>query len=104
MGSQQRWLFTSKSDHSFWDAKYTPGDWLILGNETHGITDSVRSRYPSQTLRIPQVEGERCLNLATAAGIAAYHAIHHVISHSARSSAARAGEITALTARALKAT
>src|SRR6266567_3593084 len=32
-----RWLFSTKGTCSFWDADFRDGDWLIFGNETHGL-------------------------------------------------------------------
>jgi tRNA (cytidine/uridine-2'-O-)-methyltransferase len=69
------WLFTSKATRELWDANFTPGDWLVFGSEMAGLPESLRDRYHETCLRIPQVAGERCLNLATAAGIGLYEAI-----------------------------
>src|SRR6185436_16595783 len=62
IGEGRVWLLSSKAERSFWDAKFAKADWLIFGNETHGISDPLRARYAAQTLRIPQIRGERCLN------------------------------------------
>ena len=70
--SGKMWFFTSKAARSHWDATYNDGDWLVFGSEIAGLSQSLRSAYPKQCVRIPQVEGERCLNLATAAGIGLY--------------------------------
>lgn len=72
------WLFTTKSSRSYWDAPFSPNDTLIFGSETHGIADEILKRWPERTLRIPQVANERCLNLATAAGIALYEALRQI--------------------------
>jgi tRNA (cytidine/uridine-2'-O-)-methyltransferase len=72
------WLFSSKGDRSFWDADYRDGDWLVFGSETRGIDRGILESHPGRTVRIPQAEGERCLNLATAAGIGLYHALRVV--------------------------
>lgn len=69
------WLFSSKGERTHWSANFKDGDWLVFGSETHGIDESLRDRYPQQVLRIPQADGERCLNLATAAGIGLYEAL-----------------------------
>jgi tRNA (cytidine/uridine-2'-O-)-methyltransferase len=72
------WLFTSKGTRSLWEAKFEDGDVLVFGSETKGISQRVRERFPSCDLRIPQAEGERCLNLSTAAGIGLYEALRQV--------------------------
>ncbi|HEY7120654.1 MAG TPA: tRNA (cytidine(34)-2'-O)-methyltransferase [Tepidisphaeraceae bacterium] len=72
------WLFTSKSDRSLWDAPMADGDILIFGSETRGISDRVKEQFPERLVRIPQASGERCLNLATAVGVALYEALRRI--------------------------
>ena len=78
------WMFSSKGTRSLWDAQFAEGDWLVFGSETHGIAESILSEHVPQgrVLRIPQVEGERCLNLSTSVGIALYEALRQVSFHS----------------------
>lgn len=78
VGRQRMWLFTSKSDQSLWAADFRDGDWLIFGSETHGLPEPLLAKHPGQTVRIPQAEGERCLNLSTAAGIGLYEALRQL--------------------------
>ena len=42
------------------------------------LDTALLQRDPARTVRIPQVAGERCLNLATAAGIALYEALRRI--------------------------
>jgi tRNA (cytidine/uridine-2'-O-)-methyltransferase len=72
------WLLTSKGSQSIWNARFASDDWLLLGNETQGLPESLLSAYPENCLRIPQVADERCLNLSTAAGIALFEALRQV--------------------------
>ena len=72
------WMFSTKGERSHFDADFADGDWLVFGNETHGLPGSILARDPSQVVRIPQAAGERCLNLSTAAGIALYEALRRV--------------------------
>jgi tRNA (cytidine/uridine-2'-O-)-methyltransferase len=76
------WLFTRRSTRSYWETQYTPSDYLIFGSETHGLNDALLAQYPDRCVRIPQVSGERCLNLSTAAGIGLYEALRQVQEHS----------------------
>jgi tRNA (cytidine/uridine-2'-O-)-methyltransferase len=76
--SSRLWLFTSKSTRDFWDADFRDDDLLIFGSETHGISADLLERYTDRTLRIPQAQGERCLNLSTAAGIALFEALRQL--------------------------
>jgi tRNA (cytidine/uridine-2'-O-)-methyltransferase len=77
VGDNRACLFDSAGAVSLWDADFRDGDWLIFGSETNGI-DEVLLRRPDRVVRIPQVEGERCLNLSTAVGIALYEALRRV--------------------------
>jgi len=76
-----RWLFSSKGDRPVWDATFRESDWVVLGNETQGIDKRILAAHPGRVLRIPQVAGERCLNLSTAAGVALYEALRQVARH-----------------------
>jgi tRNA (cytidine/uridine-2'-O-)-methyltransferase len=75
VGTDRFWLFTSKGTQSHWDAPFQNGDWLIFGNETHGIDEAILRAHAPRALRIPQTPAERCLNLSTAAGIGLYEAM-----------------------------
>jgi tRNA (cytidine/uridine-2'-O-)-methyltransferase len=72
------WLFSSRGDRSVWDARFNDGDWLVFGSETAGIPENLLAAHPDRCLRIPQIAGERCLNLATAAGAALYEALRQI--------------------------
>lgn len=69
------WFFSSKGSTSLFDAAFTDGDWLIFGSETRGVDGSLLAQHRSSVIRIPQTADERCLNLATAAGIGLYAAL-----------------------------
>jgi len=75
IASRRHWLFSSKGTQSHWDADFQDDDVLVFGSETHGIDESILARDPTRVLRIPQVQGERCLNLATSVGIGLYEAL-----------------------------
>lgn len=78
VGDDRCWLLTSKGNTPLWNAEIRDGDWLVLGNETSGLPQSVLSRFHSRHLRIPQASGERCLNVSTAAGIALFEALRQI--------------------------
>ena len=81
------WLFDSAGEISLFDAEFADGDWLVFGSETHGLPPETLRRHPGRTVHIPQVAGERCLNLSTSAGVALYHALAQCV----RRNAGRAG-------------
>src|SRR5688572_4194783 len=72
------WLFDSEGHVGLWDAEFADGDWLIFGNETRGIDPELLRQHAPRTARIPQVVGERCLNLSTAVGVALYEALRRI--------------------------
>lgn len=72
------WLFDSAGQVGLFDVAFQDGDWLVFGSETHGLPAETLGRHPGRTVRIPQVAGERCLNLATSAGVALYQALSRV--------------------------
>ena len=78
LGSAAFWLFSSKGNRSLWNADFRDGDFLIFGNETHGITAALREQHAERCISIPQAPGERCLNLSTAAGIGLFEALRVV--------------------------
>jgi tRNA (cytidine/uridine-2'-O-)-methyltransferase len=73
-----RWLLSSRGERTIWDADFRDGDWLVFGSETSGIDEAILRAHPGRVLRIPQAAGERCLNLATAAGITLYEALRKI--------------------------
>jgi tRNA (cytidine/uridine-2'-O-)-methyltransferase len=79
VGSEPRWLFDSAGKRELWDCAFADGDWLIFGSETKGIDQSMLDKDRDRVVRIPQVEGERCLNLSTSVGIALFEALRRVV-------------------------
>ena len=75
IGSDRAWLLSSKGTVSLFDTDFNDGDWLIFGNETHGLPEDWLKRNPAHAVRIPQAPGERCLNLSTAAGVVLFQAL-----------------------------
>jgi tRNA (cytidine/uridine-2'-O-)-methyltransferase len=78
LGNGRVWLLENGSGQTIWDADFADGDWLLLGSETTGLPRSLRERYPDSLIAIPQVEGERCLNVSTAAGIGLFAALRAI--------------------------
>jgi tRNA (cytidine/uridine-2'-O-)-methyltransferase len=72
------WLFSSRGEKSLWDVKFQDGDWLIFGSETAGIPQPIRDAHPGRILRIPQIPGQRCLNLSAAAAVGLFEALRQI--------------------------
>jgi len=58
-----------------WDADFRPDDVLLLGSETAGLPVALVERLADAAVQIPQIPGERCLNVSTAGGIVLFEAL-----------------------------
>lgn len=67
-------LFSTKAKRRYTDVQYCMRSVLIFGNETHGTAAWIMQKFIERkhSLRIPQLENQRCLNLAVSAGIGLY--------------------------------
>jgi tRNA (cytidine/uridine-2'-O-)-methyltransferase len=66
---------TTRGTRSPFDTAFQPGDWLVFGSETKGISDAVRVAFaPGQSLKLPMREGQRSLNLSNAVAITVFEA------------------------------
>lgn len=70
------WLFTTRAERGFWEARFRDGDGLVFGNEGSGAPDWLHEELRDWRVTIPHANPElRSLNLSTAAGIATYEAL-----------------------------
>ncbi len=76
--SGQLHLFTARAPRTMYDVCYTPGDYLIFGQEDLGLDESLLARFPERQVAVPMVDGVRSLNLSTCAGIALYEALRQL--------------------------
>jgi tRNA (cytidine/uridine-2'-O-)-methyltransferase len=76
LASPRRCFFlTTKSTRSYTTQRFEPGDFLVFGRETRGLSESLLAAQVEQTLTIPMAPEARSLNLATAVGIVLYEAL-----------------------------
>ncbi|MBI1189103.1 MAG: tRNA (uridine(34)/cytosine(34)/5-carboxymethylaminomethyluridine(34)-2'-O)-methyltransferase TrmL [Tepidisphaera sp.] len=73
------WLLTTKTTRSVFDVTLLRGDALVFGKETAGLGPEFLSRYPDRLVSLPMMEGERSLNLATAACTVIYEGIRQLL-------------------------
>jgi len=71
-------LFSAIATTSYLDAAFGPGDALVFGKESVGLSEELLARFPDRTVGIPTLGAVRSLNLANAVGIALYEALRHV--------------------------
>lgn len=68
--------FTTKTEKSYADWQFAPGDCLIFGRETRGLPEDLLEANRERCLTIPMLNPKvRSLNLATSVGIALYEAL-----------------------------
>ena len=66
---------TTRGTGGVFDTQFEPGDWLVFGSETKGLSDAVRADFaPSQCLKLPMQPGQRSLNLSNAVAVTVFEA------------------------------
>jgi tRNA (cytidine/uridine-2'-O-)-methyltransferase len=69
-------LFSARSETSYTEKQFKPGDTLIFGSETRGISRRYLDQYPERCCTIPMSNpGVRSLNLSSSVAIVLYEAI-----------------------------
>lgn len=69
------WYTSKKADKTHIQADFMPGDFLVFGKETLGLSEELLQRNAERSIRIPIHDPIRSLNLSTAAGIVLYEAL-----------------------------
>ena len=72
-------FITSKGTHRYDEPKYEKMDeiFVLYGKETKGLPEDIMKKYIEKTMRIPMIDGIRCLNLSNAVSILAYEVLRH---------------------------
>jgi len=66
---------TTQGSRSVYDAVFLPGDWLVFGAETRGLSPEVRESFAAgQRLKLPMQPGQRSLNLSNSVAVAVFEA------------------------------
>jgi len=73
---KRRWFaFTTEGARSLYDTRFAPGDALVFGSESSGLTEMILTQFALDTrLRIPMRPGVRSLNLSNAVAVGVYEA------------------------------
>jgi tRNA (cytidine/uridine-2'-O-)-methyltransferase len=66
------YFFSTHGEKTFWDVRFESPCYLVFGSESHGFPSDFYTRYKTDLVRIPVSSNIRSLNLATAAGSAAF--------------------------------
>jgi tRNA (cytidine/uridine-2'-O-)-methyltransferase len=66
---------TTKGTGQVFESTFRPGDWLVFGAETRGLSDTVHAHFaPPQCLKLPMLAGQRSLNLSNAVAVTVFEA------------------------------
>ena len=66
---------TTQGARSLYDTAFVPGDWLVFGAETRGLSPEVRESFAAaQRLKLPMQPGQRSLNLSNAVAVVVFEA------------------------------
>ena len=66
---------TTQGSRNVFDAAFLPGDWLVFGAETRGLSPEVRESFAAgQRLKLPMQPGQRSLNLSNSVAVAVFEA------------------------------
>ena len=65
---ERMFTLTTRGTRSPYDAAFLPGDWLVFGSETKGISDTVRAAFG------PGLHWQRSLNLSNAVAVTVFEA------------------------------
>ncbi|NBT56228.1 MAG: tRNA (uridine(34)/cytosine(34)/5-carboxymethylaminomethyluridine(34)-2'-O)-methyltransferase TrmL [Betaproteobacteria bacterium] len=66
---------TTRAQRTVYEHQFAPGDWLVFGAETRGLSEALRqSLGTANCLRLPMVVGQRSLNLSNAVAVTVFEA------------------------------
>ncbi len=71
-------LFTAHAKTSYLDVPFQPGDALVFGKESVGLSPELVERYADRCVGIPTLGAVRSLNLSNAVSIALFEALRGV--------------------------
>ena len=75
LAPERVFAFTSDGEASYTDISYRPGDVLLFGRESVGLSEELKNDpHVTARVRLPMLPALRSLNLANAASIAVYEA------------------------------
>jgi tRNA (cytidine/uridine-2'-O-)-methyltransferase len=69
------WFLTAHTARSYLDVSFRPGDALVFGKESVGLSPELIAAHPDATLAIPTLGPVRSHNLANAVAIVLYEAL-----------------------------
>ena len=74
----RHFLFTGKAARSYLSVQFRPGDVLVFGKESVGLSPELIEAHRDELVAIPTIGAVRSLNLANAVAIALYEALRQI--------------------------
>ena len=72
---ERMFALTTRASRLVHEVQFAPGDWLVFGAETRGLSEAVRQYFSApQCLKLPMRSGQRSLNLSNAVAVAVFEA------------------------------
>ena len=72
---ERMFALTTRASRLVHEVRFSPGDWLVFGAETRGLSETVRQCFSAtQCLKLPMLAGQRSLNLSNAVAVAVFEA------------------------------
>ena len=72
------YLCTTKTNKSYLNVKFSPGDYLIFGPESSGLPNEMLGAYPDYCITIPMSPKIRSINLSNSVAVILYEAIRQI--------------------------
>ena len=73
--AERMFALTTRGTRHLGEVPLCPNDWFVFGNETAGLSDSMRARFDErQRIRLPMRPGNRSLNLSNAVAVVVFEA------------------------------
>lgn len=72
---ERLFALTTRAAQNAFEACFKPGDYLVFGSETRGLSEAVRQSFAQQqTFKLPMLPGQRSLNLSNAVAVTVFEA------------------------------
>jgi tRNA (cytidine/uridine-2'-O-)-methyltransferase len=72
---ERRFALTTRATKNVYAVAFQPGDYLVFGSETKGLSETVRQAFtPDTAIKLPMVAGQRSLNLSNAVAVTVFEA------------------------------
>lgn len=71
----QFYCFSSKAPRGYTEVEYPLPVYIMFGKETKGLPEDFLKANYERCVRIPMIDGQRCLNLSNAAAVGVYEVL-----------------------------